>query len=274
MNSTMRRAQAAAHDTKPVPERVVLGKIWFTTHPILCKVIAQLCSASCIATHWNTLLIAINRYILIRHPTLYRRVYTQGSVFLMCLTVWVVMLGATIPNHVDVGWGSLGFSDILFVCTFATDHYHYTLFNVSVFLFFPAILTFVAYYGIYRQVRISRIRVLTGQPGKSFRKDIRIVKSLFKAYVVYLVLVAPFGVIMLINMGQLPHIWYMLSLLLYHGVGTANCFLYAVRLGKFWDGLRLMFHLPMKSESSGASGQLSTSSQRAQATASSRRSHQ
>ncbi|XP_055332297.1 melatonin receptor type 1A-like [Paramacrobiotus metropolitanus] len=213
-----------------------------------------------------------SRYILIRHPNLYPRVYTRGSVLLMCLIVWIVMFGVTVPNHVDVGWGSLGFSDILFVCTFATDHYRYTLFLITCTIFFPAILTFIAYYGIYRQVRMSRIRVLTGKPGKFFRKDIRIVKSLFKTYVAYLLLILPFGVIMLVNLGpQLPHIWYMLSLLLFHGVGTANCFLYAVRLGKFWDGLRLMFRLPVKSESSTTSGPLSTASHRVPTTASSRR---
>ncbi|XP_055332296.1 melatonin receptor type 1B-A-like [Paramacrobiotus metropolitanus] len=246
--------------------------ISFVTQPSSLVVIAQLCLASCQATNWNTLLIAINRYILICHPQLYPRVYTRGNVFLMCVTVWGVMLLISLPNHIDVGWGTLGFSDTLFVCTFAADHYPYTLFIMAGSLFFPAVVTFSAYYGIYRQVRMSRIRVLTGRPGKSLKKSVLVAKSLFKAYVVYLLLVLPFGVVMVLGMGpRLPHIWYMLTLLLYHGVGTANCFVYAARLGKFWDGLRLMLRLPMKSDGSGTSGQMSNTSQRSQKTASLKR---
>ncbi|XP_055332295.1 melatonin receptor type 1B-B-like [Paramacrobiotus metropolitanus] len=239
--------------------------ISFVTQPSSLVAIAQLCSASCLATNWNTLLIAVNRYILICHPRLYPLVYKRFNVFVMCLTIWGFMFLIGLPNH--VGWGSFGFSDTLFVCTFAADNYPYTMFVMASSLFLPASVTFSSYYGIYRRVRDSRDRVLTGQPGVSFRKNIKTAKSLFKAYVVYLFLVLPFGIVMVLGMGpRLPHIWYMLSLLLFHGVGTANCFVYAARLGKFWDGLRLMFQLPRKDNGVMPSGQMSTSSQRSQKT--------
>ncbi|GAV01068.1 hypothetical protein RvY_11835 [Ramazzottius varieornatus] len=213
-------------------------------------------------------------YVFICRYNSYKKIYTKRNSLLICLTVWVLIYIVTLPNH--VGWGEIHFSEAIFVCTFAHHIHSYAFFYIGVGIMMPVGVSCIAYFAIFRRVHNSNLvrnRILNrstssastnSQPVsgsrrnerrkmklKEFHRTIRMVRVLFRVFIVLAVMSMPLGMLLLI--GQATHIgfvWYILAALLAHGNSSVNCLIYAWSLEHFRENCARLLRLPFRNRRS------------------------
>ena len=99
-----------------------------------CQVSGSILSTLCYASILNMGLIALNRYVIVVKPALYRKLFTsKRAARLYCVLVLLVaMLLATPPMY---GWGKIVYHTKFNACTFSWQKkvIAYTIFFVGVF---------------------------------------------------------------------------------------------------------------------------------------------
>ena len=101
-------------------------------------------------------LIALNRYVTVVKPALYRKLFpSKRAARLYCVLVWLVaILLATLPLY---GWGKIVYHTKFNACTFSWQEkvIAYTIFFVGVFFNGVTITVLYSYFKIYKTVKES-----------------------------------------------------------------------------------------------------------------------
>jgi 7 transmembrane receptor (rhodopsin family) len=171
----------------------------------------------------------------------------------MCLGVWVMIYAVELPTH--LGWGDKRFSVVFFVCTFANHVHSYAMFYIGLGVLFPIGASFGAYLGIYLKVRNSTLfhrrinsrsmdkvqskndRAKHRASRRMFRENVRVAQALFRVFLIFVIMWLPVAILILMGKGtQVPHVWYILTILLAHGNSSINCIVYAASIEHFREG--------------------------------------
>lgn len=97
---------------------------------------------------------------------------------------------------------------------------------------------------------------------KTLNQNLKIVRALFRVYVIFLMMWLPVAVVIVLGKGTNVHyVWYILTVLLAHGNSSINCVVYAASLEQFREGycriLGIKYQKQKKgngTETSGATG--------------------
>ncbi|XP_025107572.1 G-protein coupled receptor moody-like, partial [Pomacea canaliculata] len=135
-----------------------VGYRFFEGFPGLCRAIGCLCTISCVGSLMTLSTMSCNRYILICHNTLYRRVFTLRNCLLMCAGIH--LFGFFLVSLNFYGVGNHSFDRKSFECVWDRMASHdYTIIFGIVLVWVPTIVTGVAYSRTYLFVRRARIKV-------------------------------------------------------------------------------------------------------------------
>lgn len=225
--------------------------------------------------------IAVNRYVLIAHYSLYCRVYRRPFVLLMVAGVWLFSFGWLVPPLLSL-WGSLGWQPATSSCTILRDAAGR---SPKMFLFLmgftlPCLAIITCYSAIFYRVRSSRrAATSTSTPLSAARKavatvrsqrrdDIQLTKTMLTIFVVFLVTFLP-AVLANVLEERLPlPLLHLLASVLSWTSAAANPLVYSLLNSQYKEAFRATLRRPRSSASlslgdSSSKGSLSTVSKMA-----------
>lgn len=176
----------------------------WTLGPSLCKLYPFFFYGNYGASLVNMVAIAINRYILIAHFGIYRRIYTSLNIALMVAGVWLFSFGWLLPPLLSV-WGTMAEDRRTFTCTIQKDARGR---SPKMFLFvlgfsLPCLAIIFCYSAIFYRIRASRAAVeSSSSPLPSSlkngtmvraqqREDLQLTKTMMTIFIVFLVTYLP-----------------------------------------------------------------------------------
>ncbi|XP_072174711.1 alpha-2B adrenergic receptor-like [Diadema setosum] len=136
---------------------VVVGRWIFSD--TLCIALGFISMCTFIGSVMSLAAISINRYVLIVHPSKFKRIYTKRNTGYFIFGVWCLAALLGLPP-LTRGWGEYGFlpNQSFCFCSWRTNIY-YTFFMVGVCFGGPCSVMTFCYVNILRVVRQSRKRV-------------------------------------------------------------------------------------------------------------------
>ncbi|XP_078619552.1 melatonin receptor type 1B-B-like [Branchiostoma floridae x Branchiostoma japonicum] len=193
-----------------------------TYRPGLCTALGAATVASASQSLIASVLIALNRFILIEYPhTVYKKVFTPCNTFFMIVGSWTLSALVVLPPL--LGFGELGYNRASSICDFAVD-------NPSTFTYFmtiPGVLVFLSngvtvfcYLKIYQKVKQSSAKAHRGPgpnntgrqvPGKVLKQT----KHMFVMFVTFCVCTTPYSIFYMLDrdMALSPCLWQGLTFL-------------------------------------------------------------
>ncbi|XP_055342637.1 melatonin receptor type 1A-like [Paramacrobiotus metropolitanus] len=231
----------------------VAGRSVLVHNPSLCEWIAAFCAPACMGSMWNMCAISLNRYVLICHHAKYARIFTQANTILMCVGIWILCHLFHLPNH--VGWGMSRFQSDYYLCSFDMELHSYAIFYIITGVVIPLLGVLVGYAGIFRRVRTVRTQMKLyksgsiSEPGKQTRPrhsdftqdDIKLVKTLFEAFAVFLACWALFAILVLAHQPRSVPGWvYVIAIIMAHGNSAVNPVIYGMSNDKFREGYKII----------------------------------
>jgi len=174
----------------------------WTLGPLLCRLYPFFFYGNYAASLISMVAIAVTRYMLISHFSLYMRCFTKPLIAATLLAVWLFSFGWMVPPLLSV-WGTLGEDRDTFTCTIKRDSNGR---SPKMFLFLlgftlPCLAIIICYSAIFYRVRTSRQAVGISTPvsyPKSLavmrmhlREDLQLTKTMLTIFVVFLVTFLP-----------------------------------------------------------------------------------
>ncbi|CAL4066243.1 unnamed protein product, partial [Meganyctiphanes norvegica] len=161
----------------PIATTLFSQRTWVHTHA-LCVSHALLRYGLVAVSYFTVLAITINRYVMIAHPRLYRKMYSNIWLGVMVVGTWVGAFGALVPTLFGV-WGKFGMDYGIGSCTILSDKYGR---SPKEFLFvfgflLPCVAILVCYARIFYIVHKADKRSRAGRlqiNGKKKRKPLKI----------------------------------------------------------------------------------------------------
>lgn len=135
-----------------------VGWKFFEDWPGLCRVIACLCTVSCVGSLCTLTMVSCNRYILICHQNVYRRLFTVRNSVLMCLGFLGLGILLVVLNFFGVGGHSFDHKSLECIWDRMADHNYTIVFAVAIVLL-PIVVTGLAYLKLYLHVTKSRKKI-------------------------------------------------------------------------------------------------------------------
>ena len=176
-----------------------LQRAW-TLGNILCKLHPFFFYGNYAASLISMVAIAVNRWVLIAHFPLYRRIYTRTTTLTMVAGVWIFSFSWLLPPLFSL-WGTLGQQANSFSCTILKDTRGR---SPKMFLFIlgfslPCLTIISCYSAILLRVRASRRALGTStplHPGKGLlasqrREDLQLTKTMLTIFLVFLLTFLP-----------------------------------------------------------------------------------
>jgi len=174
----------------------------WTLGPLLCRLYPFFFYGNYAASLISMVAIAVTRYMLISHFSLYMQCFTKPLIAATLLAVWLFSFGWMVPPLLSV-WGTLGEDRETFTCTIKRDAEGR---SPKMFLFLlgftlPCLAIIICYSAIFYRVRTSRQAVGISTPvsyPKSLavmrmhlREDLQLTKTMLTIFVVFLVTFLP-----------------------------------------------------------------------------------
>jgi len=174
----------------------------WTLGPLLCRLYPFFFYGNYAASLISMAAIAVTRYLLIAHFSLYTRCFTKPLIAVVLLAVWVFSFGWMVPPLLSV-WGTLGEDKDTFTCTIKRDERGR---SPKMFLFLlgftlPCLAIITCYSAIFYRVRTSRQAVGISTPVSyprslavmrmHLREDLQLTKTMLTIFVVFLVTFLP-----------------------------------------------------------------------------------
>lgn len=120
--------------------------------------VGSLCTVSCVGSLMTLSAMSCNRYVLICHHSLYRRIFTRCHCVLILLAIYLVGTLLVVLNF--GGLGDHSFDHKSLECIWdRMDNHDYTIVFAVVMVWVPITVTGFAYCRIYQHVKKSRKRV-------------------------------------------------------------------------------------------------------------------
>ncbi|XP_038052427.1 melatonin receptor type 1B-B-like [Patiria miniata] len=234
---------------------------FFDTQQALCDMVGVICVTSCSCSMWNIGHISLNRYMRICHGKLYPRVYNRRTIPFILAVTWTLCFLIDLPNL--VGWGAHAFDARIMMCTYDyTESYTYTLYFIGWGFGFPLVVTSYSYLRIIYVVKqaernarkandvqtVSKAVSGTTRPAGTSKEsqkrvprigntDIRLLRSVFTIWIVFLVMWSPYAITVL---GDTQYLWptdvYVVAVILAHTNSSINGILYAATNRHFREG--------------------------------------
>lgn len=186
---------------------------------------------------------------LCRNPY-YRDMYSWRKTFLYCVLIWVCCFALELPNF--VGWGGHTYDLKTMSCSYdRLADMSYTFFFCAVAIGLPLIAVCVSYSLILRYVRSIRkeLSVFTGSVVSAStvkaqnrqQAEIQLAKTLFIAFIVFVVCWAPYAVVVIIDYeDQWSKIVYVVVIQLAHTCSSVNFIIYAAMNKRFRKGYQYL----------------------------------
>lgn len=200
-----------------------------------------------------------SRYICLCKNHLYAKIFSWKKTIMICFGLWVWAAIMEMPNFIGYPWGGHTFDMKTMACSYNRDAYFYTIFFCGFAIGFPLIVVFACYLKIFLFVRASK-KTLTKfaendagngseKPAKGTymetvmnakrREEIKLAKTLFIVFVVFLFCWGPYAVLVLCDpYDHGPKILYVVVIELGHINSSMNSILYAATNKRFRDGYR------------------------------------
>ncbi|OWA51758.1 putative Melatonin receptor type 1A [Hypsibius exemplaris] len=230
---------------------------------------------ACMSSMWNMCAISLNRYILICRPHLYPTIYTVKSSVACCLFIWVLAHLLHMPNH--IGWGRNRFNEEYYLCSFDMVVHSYSVFYIMTGVIIPLVGVLFGYTAIFLKVRSVKLQIRQHQKSLARKKssvlhagkgdgaahlhkkrsqkagftvdDVKLAKTLFAAFLVFLICWLPFSLFVLAHEpAAIPRWVYVLAIIMAHGNSAVNPILYGVTNEKFREGYRTILGLNRRVE--------------------------
>ena len=232
---------------------------FFDDKRVLCDMVGVFCVTSCACSMWNIAHISFNRYVRICHHTVYPKIYNVQTVPFIVAGTWLICFCIDLPNL--LGWGAHNFDARIMMCTYDyKESYTYTVFFVSLGFGVPLLVTSFSYVRIIFIVKraesnarrsaeddvqtvtgnvqwASSVKGTTNKRNKLRNTDIRLLRSVFTIWVVFIVMWSPYAIAIL---GDVHRVWprtvYVVAAIVVHTNSSINGILYAATNRHFREG--------------------------------------
>uniref|UniRef100_A0A915JD79 G-protein coupled receptors family 1 profile domain-containing protein n=1 Tax=Romanomermis culicivorax TaxID=13658 RepID=A0A915JD79_ROMCU len=152
---------------------VLIGRVWFDTHHLICAFTSIVCAPACIASVYSIAFVACHRYFYIGQYALSVKYFSIRGILIDVAFIWSLGFIIHIPNH--AGWGTTRYSFMLRFCSLDTDLHSYGIFYAFMVVLALA-STFVFYvkiYGVLRRSSLAKKIILAGTAKNGYRLSIR-----------------------------------------------------------------------------------------------------
>lgn len=169
----------------------------------------------------------IFRYYYIGEFAKYLICFTPRHIICYVFSVWLLSYAVHLPNH--LGWGRTHYSLTVRFCTLDADVPSYARFYTCILLF-AIFIAFVYYLKTYLIIRKSKLtkKLIIGEGhanGSSMANEIKIIKTSFKIFFLFLITWSPLAVLLLLQI-DVPAWVYMYAGLIAHCNSTLNFVVY------------------------------------------------
>ncbi|OWA51757.1 putative Melatonin receptor type 1A [Hypsibius exemplaris] len=254
----------------------VAGRRVLMEDPVLCEWVASFCAPACMSSMWNMCAISLNRYVLICKPHLYPTIYTVKSSIACCLFIWLLAHLLCMPNH--IGWGQNRFNQEYYLCSFDMVTHTYGIFYIMTGVIIPLVGVLFGYTAIFLKVRSVKMQIRQHQKSLATKTtttetttgvndaaaevkkkrpqkpgftvdDVKLAKTLFAAFLVFLICWLPFALFVLAHEPDaIPRWIYVIAIIMAHGNSAVNPILYGMTNEKFREGYRTILGLNRRVE--------------------------
>ncbi|KAL4226622.1 Melanopsin [Mactra antiquata] len=222
------------------------GEQFFDRNPGLCQTIASLCTISCVTSLMTISAMSMNRYVFICAHEYYERIFKKWQSIAICACFYLV--GGTLVMLNFAGVGDHGFDRKSVECIWdRMATYPYTVVFSIVLVWIPSLVTGICYLKIYLFVRSHRRRVKAHQGSTAqnspFMKNIRLAKTLFVIYAVFITCWAPYALLIVLDsQDTYPHSVHVYITAFAHLHPSLNWFIYYITNRKFKNAYNNLFY--------------------------------
>ena len=207
------------------------GKVYFDQRPLLCDAAATICVGACVNSLLSIGGISFNRCIHICHTKIYHSISGLRSNICICVMFWVIGFGVSLPGL--FGWTDNIYDHKMLECVWdRTRSLSYTIFFSTVAVFTPILIIATSYIKIVTFVVASKKKVAKichnqEYISKSRTASLKVAKSLFIIFAIFVLCWAPYASVVLIDFqDQAPLEVHLYILLLAHIHATLNAIVY------------------------------------------------
>ncbi|XP_052788864.1 melatonin receptor type 1B-A-like [Mya arenaria] len=185
------------------------GEQFFENIPNLCKIVASLCTISCVTSLMTISIMSTNRYFFICENAFYSKIFTRKSCIAMCVSVYFVGTALVLLN--TLGIGDHGFDQKSLECIWdRMATYPYTIVFSIVLVWIPSIISGINYLRIYLFVRAHRQKLIKNSiysiGNMTQLKSVQLAKTLFIIYAVFVTCWAPYALLIVVDTKDtFPH---------------------------------------------------------------------
>ncbi|XP_052778503.1 melatonin receptor type 1A-like [Mya arenaria] len=206
------------------------GEEFFGSVPGLCKVVASICTISCVTSLMTIAAMSLNRYVYICANDIYNKIFTKKTCCAISLSVYSVGVILVLMN--TVGFGDHGFDRKSLECIWdRMETFPFTIIFSVILVWIPSIITGLCYLRIYIYVRKHRRRIQK-QTSQSYSADgplksFRLAKTLFLIYAVFVSCWTPYALLIVIDSKDtFPHEVHLNITIFAHLHPSMNWFIY------------------------------------------------
>lgn len=190
------------------------GHEFFLSIPMTCRIIACLCTISCVTSQLTISILGVHRYICVRYRKLYRRISTKRNCAFTVVGIYSVGIVMVSLNAVGIGDHTFDIKSLECIWDRLATYY-YTVFLSVGLMFIPSVAVGLLYLRIYLLVRHFDRRMevhvkLNGDRYPAVRHATS-VKTLFIIYAVFTVCWIPHGVLIVLDYddrySQVVHVY-------------------------------------------------------------------
>ena len=207
------------------------GKVYFDQRPLLCDAAATICVGACVNSLLSIGGISFNRCIHICHTKIYHSISGLRTNICICVMFWVFGFGVSLPGL--FGWTDNIYDHKMLECVWdRTRSLSYTIFFSTVAVFTPILIIATSYIKIVTFVVASKKKVAKichnqEYISKSRTASLKVAKSLFIIFAIFVICWAPYASVVLIDFqDQAPLEVHLYILLLAHIHATLNAIVY------------------------------------------------
>lgn len=183
------------------------GKEFFDLAPGLCQAIASLCTISCVTSLMTIGLMSVNRLFCVCYHEKYERIFTKCSCICMCIGVYFVGGFLVLLNAADIGGHGYDHKSLECIWDRMATYSYTVVFSIAL-VWIPSLTIGVCYTKIYLYVRAHKTRMNEQYPHskQSVIKSIRLTRTLFFIYAVFVTCWVPYALIIVADRNNTwPH---------------------------------------------------------------------
>ncbi|WAR07884.1 MTR1A-like protein [Mya arenaria] len=185
------------------------GEEFFGSVPGLCKVVASICTISCVTSLMTIAAMSLNRYVFICANDIYNKIFTKKTCCAISLSVYFVGIILVLMN--TAGVGDHGFDRKSLECIWdRMETFPFTIVFSVILVWIPSIITGLCFLRIYIYVRKHRRRIQE-HTSQTFNADrpptsFRLAKTFVLIYAVFVSCWTPYALLIVIDSNDtFPH---------------------------------------------------------------------